>query len=974
MIEYLSQRRVVALTASLVLIAVLIAGLFALWPGRRARSASLASVPRSAGPSLNETAAPDPEPIQEPVQAPVVQAPRVLDPSTPDRPVRPQNVSAVSVRFAPGLSATDIAALGREQGFRVVERIPQIGWTVVEPTRAGLTPAELAAKLTATGVADVAQPAVPVYPSATPTDARYGEQWGFRNTAQSGGLAGADANAEPAWDRARGDDTIVAVIDTGVDLEGRELTGKAWVNPLEIAGNGADDDGNGKVDDVNGWDYVNDEGTVFDAKDGDKHGTHVAGTIGANTNNGVAGAGMAPQTSIMALKFLGPVNGLDTDGAAAIVYAVTNGADVINCSWGGSGASQVLVDAIAFAASRGVLVVAAAGNNAVNADLTPFYPAAIPATNVVSVAALTRTDTLASFSNWGATSVDIGAPGANILSCQPALPGVLFVDRAPYRAAYFAFPIESITSDAVRDEVVTRSMAQLATSTSEPVLLVDDSWSASLGQATTTRRVEYSAALAAAGYTDVTVHSTAASGTPVIALLQGKTVVWFTGAATLGWASAYMTLTTAERTVLASYLDGGGRLLLSSGDLGYDTDWVGGTALAWYQNYLRAKYVDDDPWTGSLAGRSSGSLGGLSFQVVDPIRTTDGFDDVSPLDAYAVTLADWDDSAVIGGTSMAAPHVTGALALAYSRTPTATATELKTRMLATAVPVAALAGKSVTGARLDAAALVGSMTAPAPLLVGPAGAGSNTLSWHDPVDDAYFDTTRVLVRVGADPTGPADASAQLLYEGTAQTATHAGIVEGAELHYAAYSRTTLGSWSAPATATVTFAAPALPGAPIPVGTGVTVTVGDVTLTFPEVTAPGWLSVTRIPPRETVPTGLRWINDGYYDIHPVGTFATPVAVTLGYDAADVLGPPTGLRLLHRSGGSWQPITTSVDASASTISGTVSSFSDFGTAENDPGAPEVASTPASSSWSVALLLFSGLAMVARVRARSVRRSRA
>ncbi|NTU70999.1 MAG: S8 family serine peptidase [Coriobacteriia bacterium] len=712
----------------------------------------------------------------------------------------------VSVKRAAGVSAADFESAALAEGLRVVETIPEIGWAVVEPVDPSRSAADAIESLTDRPWATLAEPVSTVYPAMTPSDPNYGLQWGFKNSGQLGGTSGADANSEPALDWSRGADTVVAVVDTGVDFRAPDLAGRSWVNADEIAGNSVDDDGNGKVDDVNGWDFYRNDATVFDEVDGDKHGTHVAGTVGAATNNAIAGAGMAPETAIMSVKFLGESGGSDVNGAAGIVYAVDNGADVVNCSWGGGTSTTVLSDAMAYAAARNVLVVIAAGNSAVNNDVTPFYPASLESTNIVSVAALEQWDGLASFSNYGATTVDIGAPGQGIYSEQPVLPGALLVEQNPYKIVYYGFPVESVTDATARQSLVTNSMSAIATTTSDPVLVVDDGWGTIFGEGTW-RRARYTAALTAAGYTNVTVHSTQTSGTPTAGLMAGKVVVWFTGATTAGYGATYMTFSSTERTQLTTYLNAGGRMLISSGDAGYDTAWVGGTALTWYHAYLHAAYIDDDPWTGTGAGRAGSLIDGVAFTVDDPIRGTDGYDDVGAYDGYATPIADYEGYATISGTSMAAPHVSGALALAIARNPGESAAALKARLMATTVPVAALAGKCVTGGRMDTAATTGEMAAPSGFSAWYAGVGSVAMSWVDDGADPHFAATRVLARTGAWPASPSDPLATQVYEGAAQAATQTGIPSGTQVYYSAYSRNSLGTWTEVATATATVSDP-----------------------------------------------------------------------------------------------------------------------------------------------------------------------
>ncbi|TLM89686.1 MAG: hypothetical protein FDZ75_06455, partial [Actinobacteria bacterium] len=398
--------------------------------------------------------------------------------------------------------------------------------------------------------------------------------------------------------------------------------------------------------------------------------------IAASTNDGVGVAGMARAARIMPLKFITPSTGSDANGAAAITYAVDHGARVVNCSWGGPGITQVLIDAINYAAQKGVLLVFAAGNDGKDIDVSPTYPASLVATNIVSVAALDRFDNIAPFSNRGAVGVDLGAPGADILSTQPHVPAALEMTGTAYKCVYLAFPAESITATAARDAVITGSLSRVATSTSAPILVVDDSWHGYSGEAAGARLAKYTSALADAGYTNVTTWVTQTSGVPSAATLTGKTVVWFTGAVfaanqTYLTNGAY-TFTLSERNNIASFLTGGGRLLVSSGDAGFDMWWLwyqgySASSLNWYRTYFHANLADDDPGTGAASGLPGGPFAGTSFTVADPVRASDGFDMVTPRDANAVVIAQWGEYGRLNGTSMAAPHVTGAVALRYSR-------------------------------------------------------------------------------------------------------------------------------------------------------------------------------------------------------------------------------------------------------------------------------------------------------------------
>jgi serine protease len=258
-----------------------------------------------------------------------------------------------------------------------------------------------------------------VFVSLIPDDPEFPQLYGLHNTGQTGGTPDADIDAPEAWDVHTGTgNTIVAVIDTGVDYNHPDLAGNMWTNVGEQNGTaGVDDDGNGYVDDIHGYDFVNNDGNPIDDHG---HGTHVAGTIGAVGNNTVGVTGVIWNVQIMALKFLNS-NGSGSLSAAisAVNYAVANGASISNNSWGGGPFIQSLYDAIQAAGVQDHLFVAAAGNSGINTDLSPAYPASYNLPNIISVAATNHADGLASFSNFGLVTVDLGAPGVGIRSTLP---------------------------------------------------------------------------------------------------------------------------------------------------------------------------------------------------------------------------------------------------------------------------------------------------------------------------------------------------------------------------------------------------------------------------------------------------------------------------------------------------------------------------------------------------------------------------
>jgi subtilisin family serine protease len=257
----------------------------------------------------------------------------------------------------------------------------------------------------------------------TPDDPDYPLLWGLNNTGQTGGTPDADIDAPEAWDiQTENPNLVIGVIDTGVDYTHPDLVGNIWTNPGETAGNGIDDDGNGYIDDVRGWDFAYGDN---DPSDVDGHGTHVAGTIAGKGNNSVGVTGVAWNTKIMPLKlFRDDTSGNISDAILALNYATAKGVKLTNNSWSGPDYSQGLYDAINTAGQQGALFIAGAGNDSSDNDITPDYPGNYDLPNIISVASTDHNDALSIFtlgggSNYGLTSVDLGAPGSDIYSTTP---------------------------------------------------------------------------------------------------------------------------------------------------------------------------------------------------------------------------------------------------------------------------------------------------------------------------------------------------------------------------------------------------------------------------------------------------------------------------------------------------------------------------------------------------------------------------
>ena len=330
----------------------------------------------------------------------------------------------VRLKSSVSLKNANIASVSQQLGTYVKSVLPDQNIVVVKRPVFELK-SNVISTLAQNPLVEVVEPNFIYRANLVPNDPMLGQLWGMKNmgqpdSAKQTGVEGMDIGAEDAWDVTTGSkDVVVAVIDTGILYNNPDLVANVWTNDAELNGKaGVDDDNNGYVDDIHGYNFVANTG---DPLDDHGHGSHCSGTIGGSGNDGKGIVGVAWNVRIMGVKFL------DKDGSGtlenalkAIDYATKNGAKIMSNSWGGGGYSDTLKAAIERANAAGALFVAAAGNDGNDNDANPTYPGSYQVPNVLAVAAIDNRGKMASFSSYGKTSVHVGAPGVNIVSTTTA--------------------------------------------------------------------------------------------------------------------------------------------------------------------------------------------------------------------------------------------------------------------------------------------------------------------------------------------------------------------------------------------------------------------------------------------------------------------------------------------------------------------------------------------------------------------------
>jgi subtilisin family serine protease len=523
---------------------------------------------------------------------------------------------------------------------------------------------------------EYAEPNYIIKKTVIPNDTGFTNLWGLNNTGQTGGAIDADIDAPEAWNITTGSSNVVlAVIDSGVAYNHPDLAGNIWTNNDEVTGNGIDDDGNGYVDDIYGWDFIDSDGYPVDLN---SHGTHVAGTIAAMGNNGVGTAGVMWSAKIMAIRFLGVSGWGNTANAAeAIMYAADNGARIINASWGEYDYSSTLYNAIDYARTKDVLFVAAAGNENNDNDIHPFYPASYDLPNIISVAATDYNDNLASFSNYGKNSVDLGAPGVDIYSSIP-----VFTYGAPITIYSENFDSESgdlpllgwsrggINSTwAVTTSTRVNGTNSLEDSPGGNYLPDTNSWAWYMAPFTSVKNNLYTLSFKWKGYVD-------------------------------HWTNDYLNINYSPDGLRWDWVD------RTHGDTGgnfiiYSTDEI--TAAA---DLLDSFYFG--------FGLESDSVGNNDGVYIDNVILTREAVDIG---GYTYESYGW------SGTSIATPYVSGVAGLILSANPALSYAQVKDIILSNVDPKTSLSGITLTGGRLNAFTAISSIVQPSPSGGGGDGGG-----------------------------------------------------------------------------------------------------------------------------------------------------------------------------------------------------------------------------------------------------------
>lgn len=559
----------------------------------------------------------------------------------------------ILIKYKSFKSDSTLEAIQHQKGFRTIRKFENLGVRQVKlPPNMGV---ERALEIYKDDpMVEYAEPNYLRYLSVTtPNDTYFTNLWGLNNTEHKLDITSegeeADIDAPEAWDITTGNSgVVIAVMDTGVDYEHPDLSDNIWVNAGEIPDNGIDDDGNGYVDDVRGWDFVDHDNNPIDPQG---HGTHVSGIIAAKGDNEDGITGICWVAQIMPLRVSNALGIISVaDEISAIDYAINNDAKIINASFGGYNYSLAERIAIDNANSAGILFVASAGNDGTDNDSKPYYPAGYDLDNIITVASTDQKDNLSSFSNYGSHSVDLGAPGERIYSTSPARQIIW----------------EDDFDDGDMDDWTTGG--------------IKDTWGLT---SLKYHRRSYSLAESPGG--DYQNDSESWAMAPVLALSS------YSGAK-LEFKFRGITENLPDSLYVQTSTDG--------------SNWIDQDILIGNKVYTGISGYFDDRWFSAYAdlGKYYGSASVyIRFSFASDLTETD---DGLHIDDVKVTAASSSYSGTEytyrSGTSMATPHVTGVAGLIRGLNPNLSVTQVKDIILNSVDTRASLIGKTITGGRINA--------------------------------------------------------------------------------------------------------------------------------------------------------------------------------------------------------------------------------------------------------------------------------
>lgn len=610
------------------------------------------------------------------------------------------------IKYKPGVSSQVKKSFTQKSNLKVLNKLSSKNIELVKlPKGANLDNTMKSLKKNS-AVAYI-QPNYYYYTSSLSSEPLGGELWGLENTGQPIldilGKNDIDIDANDAWSTTEGNsNVVVGLIDTGVDINHPDLKDNIWTNPNEIPNNGTDDDQNGFVDDVHGWDFFYNDNSVFDEYDGDEHGTHTAGTIAA-ANNQTGVVGVAPNVKIMPIKFLGMGGYGTTLGAIyAIEYAKKMGVKITSNSWAGYSIDPLLEETIK---NSGQLFVAAAGNESINNDNnnnwtgSRAYPASYDLPNVLSVAAVDNKGELAWFSNYGEESTDIAAPGVDILSSipkYPNLPAAIFADSGyGTQTFYQGFGLEDVKTAEEQQEIMQKALSTFNFSTGKVLLVQDDASDAGSDNVLPV----YQAALDSTEFTyDVMTVGKASDGPTLEKMQEYDAVIWFTGQSLSG--NNKPNITDNDEKNIINYLITGGKLYLSGRDALFGKEYCD-LAFDWLHAVpvLEMEGKEDKTVLGVENTVFADKTYNYNTEYEDILLPVDNI--AKPILVYPTGSTYQTAYEYYSGTSMATPHVSGAAALLQSSGIT-DPLRMKYMLLRNTSPLKSLNGKVLTGGMLNA--------------------------------------------------------------------------------------------------------------------------------------------------------------------------------------------------------------------------------------------------------------------------------